>query len=661
MRVLPPISGSEARPHRVRRAAAAAIVLVAALVGAPEAVAGLRFSECGRIGFQCARLSVPLDRSRAVAGRVSLYVKRLPPQRRPARGATFLLAGGPGQSATDAFSLANLDLFGPSFRRRALIVYDQRGTGRSGVLRCRAIQRTNSDDPGPAATCARRLGARRAFYTTRDSVADIEAIRRDLGVEKVTLVGTSYGTKVALGYALAYPTHVDRLVLDSVVEPGGPSAFDLDSLAAVPRVLTELCAPGARARDKGCASFAPDPVGDVRQLVAAMAGGPLRGNVIDARGRARPARVTRADLFGVLLDGDLDPTLRAAYPGAVRAALAGDRWPLMRLVRRSALAGRPPPARILSAGLFVATSCEETTFPWPRTTPPDAAERDRLAGAAAALLPGASFGPFDRATALDSELISLCGRWPESSADPVLAPGPLPDVPVLLLAGGQDLRTPLESAQRVAALFPHAALVTVPRAGHSVLGGDLSGCARRAFAAFFADRPVHGACRRGRDLFELVPPPPTSLDQVEPRPGVRGRAGRAVTALELALEDVAGGLLTQLISGSGGPARGGGLRGGSYRVTDRGLVLDRLVFVPGMRIGGTLRQGRHRVSRLRIGGPDVPHGLLTLRDGRLRGRLGATRVDVRFSATTAASARARAAAARLPAPPAPRSAHGAAR
>lgn len=613
------------------RSAAIAATLVAMLALAAPASAKLSFKKCGGIGFHCARLSVPLDRTGTVKGRVSLFVERRAPRRKPARGATFLLAGGPGQSATDAFSGDGLGLFAPSYRRNALIVYDQRGTGRSGVLRCRAIQRTNSDDPAPAAECADHLGARRAFYTTRDSVDDIEAIRRELGVAKVTLIGTSYGTKVALGYALKYPQSTERLVLDSVVEANGPNAFDLDSLAAVPRVLTELCTPG-------CASFAPDPSADVRQLVAAMAAGPLRGKIVDARGKARPARVTRADLFGLLLDGDLDPTIRAAYPGAVHAAIAGDTWPLMRLVRRAAVAGRPPPARVLSGGLFVATSCEETAFPWPRTTPPDEAERRRLAAAGLAPVPDTAFGPFDRATALDSELISLCGRWPEAPTEPTLGPGPLPDVPVLLLAGGQDLRTPVESAQHVAALFPHATLVTVPRAGHSVLGGDLSGCANKAFVAFFANRPVNTACRRGRELFTIAPPPPTSLDQVPRAPGVPGRAGRAVAALNLTLEDVASGLLAELFGGSGssGLARGGGLRGGSYRIGRRGLELRRLVFVPGVRISGTLRSGKRTRSHFRLSGPGTPHGLLTLQRGRLRGRLGGQGVRVHFAPTDSA-------------------------
>ena len=50
-------------------------------------------------------MSVPLDRTGSVPGRVSLFVERV--RARARGGATqpplFVLAGGPGQSATDAF------------------------------------------------------------------------------------------------------------------------------------------------------------------------------------------------------------------------------------------------------------------------------------------------------------------------------------------------------------------------------------------------------------------------------------------------------------------------------------------------------------------------------------------------------------------------------
>lgn len=633
--------------RRVRKAAALIAAGVTSLALATPADAALRFEHCGPYGFQCARLSVPLDRSGSVPGRVSLFVKRIRAQRRPRRGALFVLAGGPGQSATSAFDGDSLGALFTAYRTRDLIVFDQRGTGRSGVLRCRAIERANLLQASLAAAgCARRLGARRAFYTSGDSVEDIEAIRRQLGVRRIALYGVSYGTKVALGYALRYPDNVERIALDSVVEVDGPDALYLDTFAAIPRALRSLCR-------SGCRGFTRDPLADLQALVERMATRPLRGRLVDHRGRSRPAAMGSGDLFAVLLAGDFDPTLRAAFPGAVRAALAGDGDPLLRLRRRAfVVGGEPPPARFLSSALYAATTCEETRLPWARSAPPDPTERRQQAAAAAATVPDSSFLPFDRATALESDFITLCDRWPAATAPPVFGPGPFPDVPVLLLEGEDDLRTPVENARRVAALFPRASLVVSPATGHSALGADVSRCAEMAFTRFFQGRAVRSRCRAGRREFPAVPPPPEGLDEVPAARGVAGAGGRALTAVALTLRDVGEDALAELILDLNDPdiARGGGLRSGHYRIDGHNtLTLRNVAFVPGVRLSGTLRRfdERRQRGRIRVSGPAAPAGLLEIRRTLASGRLGGRRVRGRLNPRVTA-AEARAAAARVP-------------
>jgi pimeloyl-ACP methyl ester carboxylesterase len=627
------------------RSAAALLAVAATLLAPAQAGAAPHFTRCGAYLFGCARVSVPLDRTGATPGRVSLFVKRIRAQKRPRRGALFVLAGGPGQSATEAFEGDGIGVLAPAFRHRDLIVFDQRGTGRSGLLRCRALERSNLFDAGRAAgQCAGRLGARRFHYTSRDSVEDIEALRVALGLDKIAIYGTSYGVKVALGYALTYPANVERLVLDSVLEVDGPDPLYRPTLEAIPRVLRSLCR-------SGCASFTADPLDDLARLVSRMGARDVRGQVVDPRGRRRPARLSRGELFLMLIAGDFDPALRAALPGAVRAALDGDTMPLLRLGRRSfSVEGDPPPPRLLSTALFTATTCEEMRFPWARATPPDPVQRQRDAAAAAALIPDAAFFPFDRASLLDNDLLQLCDRWPAFPVEPAFGPGPMPDVPVLLLEGEDDLRTPVEGARRVAAQFPRAKLVVAPATGHSALGSDASGCAERAFAHFFRDQPVSTACQRRRREFPASPPPPRALTQVPLTAGVRGIRGRALTALALTLRDVGEDTLTRFIFDERDPdlARGGGLRRGRYRLDgDNRLHLDDVTFVPGVRVSGFVRRfGAQRQSgRLRIGG--AVDGVLSLRGRRVSGRVGGKRVRAVLSARTATSGL-QAAAARLP-------------
>ena len=302
----------------VRKAAALVAAAAVVLTVVAPAQAQLRFKRCGSFGYQCARVSVPLDHSGAVPGRISLFVKRIRARGRATRPPLIVLAGGPGQSATAAFDGDALAVVYPAYRDRDLVVFDQRGTGRSGVLRCRRLERANLLEAGAAAgACAQALGPRRALYTSRDSVEDIERVRLALGAERIALYGTSYGTKVALGYALGHPGSLERLVLDSVVEPAGPNYLYLDTLAAVPRALRAVCR-------SGCRAFTRDPVNDLQRLVRRMSSAPLRGRIVGAGGRARAAAMGRGDLFSVLLAGDFDPSLRGAFPGAVRSALAGD-------------------------------------------------------------------------------------------------------------------------------------------------------------------------------------------------------------------------------------------------------------------------------------------------------------------------------------------------
>jgi pimeloyl-ACP methyl ester carboxylesterase len=600
---------------------AAATALV--LLPAPAAEAQLRFKRCEAFLFPCARLTVPLDRTGATPGHVSLFVGRVKASRQPSRGALFVLAGGPGQSASEAFGGDGLGMLAPALQRRDLIVFDQRGTGRSGLLRCPALESSTLFDAGlAAARCAQQLGTRRHHYTSRASVEDIEAIRRELGIPKITLYGTSYGARVALGYALTYPGNVERLVLDSVVDPAGQDPLYRHSLAATSRVLRALC----RSR---CRSFTRDPLADLERLVRRMGRRPLRGYVVDRHGRRRPARLTRGELFVVLLTGDSDPALRGAFPGAVRAALDGDTAPLLRLKRRALSVAAPPPPHVFSAAVFTATTCEESPLPWPRTTPPDPLERRRQTEAAVNATPSSAFLPFDRGAALENDLPRLCDRWAAAPAPPDFGPGPLPDVPVLLVEGEDDLRTPVENARRVAALFRRAQLVVASATGHSALGADPSGCTARALARFFRDQPVAGVCRRVPRPFPAQPPPPRGLGELSP-----------LRAVSQTLSDVSQDSLSQIIVEPDDPdlARGGGLRGGRYRIDGRfTLHLSRLAFVPGVRVSGFVRRFEDVRQRGRLVVRGRVDGALRVVGRRVSGRLGGQRVAGSLGASPVAA------------------------
>ena len=269
---------------------------------------------------------------RGDSGTVSLHVEELPAPGVP-RGVLFLIAGGPGQASAGAFTLgANALDLRSEYPGYTLIAFDPRGTGRSGLLRCPELQA----DPFAALTrvqalvakCGTEIGPSRDFYSTRDHADDIDAVRRALGVDKIALEGTSYGTQLSVAYALTYPSHVERLILDSVADPAGRDPFALDDLQQMPKGLASLCSGGL------CRAATPNFVGELVKLANRMAAHPVTGKVAKPSGGTRTVRASGFDfLGGAVLDSDLNAGLAAELPAAVHAALRGQTRPLLRLVQ----------------------------------------------------------------------------------------------------------------------------------------------------------------------------------------------------------------------------------------------------------------------------------------------------------------------------------------
>ena len=578
----------------------AGLVVAALFVAVLPTRAAAQIEFCGPSDRTCARMTVPLDRSGALPGNVTLTIERMratkaqdPP--------LFLLAGGPGQSGTRAFPQLALDqLLGGVLARRDVVVFDQRGTGGSGALSCPALQAAGSTVGAAVAQCATALGPGRAFYTTADSVADLDALRAGLGYDRIALFAGSYGTKVALDYAASHPDRVERLVLDSPVGPSGVDPLYRASFAATPRVLRDLC----RGR---CRGITADPVRDLTKLINMLARQPLRGTTLTPEGRSRRASLTRFELFATIAAGDDRPGVRERFPAAAHSAVTGDPAPILRLKQFAEIDEGAGP-QVFSAGTFAATICEDTALPWDASVPVDG-RLDHAARLLAAESPNA-FAPFDAETALGSNVLRLCEHWP-TSGRATAGTGPLPNIPVLVLSGSQDLRTPTEGALRVAELFPQARSLIAPGLGHDVTGAA-SGCPSAAVRNFLTGRHVPTRCPRAR----LAPTQrdPRSLRALRPAPGTRGRRGRTLTAVRRTYQDALHSffdlyidrILADPLGLSTFRFAAGGLRSGRYAFTPERARLRE----PGLRTGSAcqwtpvehLDSARRSASRSRPGG-----------------------------------------------------------
>ncbi len=110
--------------------------------------------------------------------------------------ATPILAvnGGPGLS--HIYMIQNDVWTTRIAAHRQVIFYDQRGTGASHLTNANASQ------------------------TMEAQVADLEAVRASLHVDKVHLIGDSYGGLLVSAYAAAHPEHVLTLILSDSAAPG---------------------------------------------------------------------------------------------------------------------------------------------------------------------------------------------------------------------------------------------------------------------------------------------------------------------------------------------------------------------------------------------------------------------------------------------------------
>ncbi len=624
------------------RSILAALTAVLACATTP-AHAAIPFAPCAPTGYECGALTVPLDRSGAVAGTVTLSVKRAVAAANPTRGAVVGLAGGPGQAA-----IPNIESFAriaaAGLGARDLLTFDQRGTGASGRLRCAAFERPSISTVATVDACAQELGPARGLYRTADSVDDLESVRAESGYDQLVLLGVSYGTKVALDYAAKYPAHVEALILDSVVPPEGSDPLNRTSLQAAGPVLADACRGGA------CRRITARPLGDVSRLVRRMVTAPLRGTVNTPRGRTVRASLSPGGLFDILLAGDLNPTLRAELPGSVRSALHRDNRPLLRLLARAAgltgVPASPAAARLRAAvgaqgpgdttadssALFAATRCEETPFPWDRAAGPRA--RAAQAVQAARSLPRSQLGVFTPRVALTSEAIPLCVGWPVASPAPA-PPGALPPVPTLILDGAADVRTPVADARSVAGRIPGAQLVPVPYVGHSVLGSDFSTCSQGAVDAFLAGRPVAQCDPAQGRIFAPTGVAPTRLSRL---PG-RTAAAKTVAAAAATVVDVRRQFIGDEVA-AGRATRSGdraaGLRSGTALASATGFRLRSVQYVPGVSVSGFVPAARTRSTTLRVSGRAAARGTITFHpDGIVTGRLGGRRVRLRPAARVA--------------------------
>lgn len=115
----------------------------------------------------------------------------------------IVVNGGPGFDHTYEHVSSAWDVLA---RKRRVIFYDQRGTGRSPATKDQT-------------------------YTLADQITDLEDLRAHLGVDHIELLGHSWGGYLVMAYAAAHPEHISHLIIvDSAAPKFKDTVFLFDNV-----------------------------------------------------------------------------------------------------------------------------------------------------------------------------------------------------------------------------------------------------------------------------------------------------------------------------------------------------------------------------------------------------------------------------------------------
>lgn len=450
--------------------------------GAPAGTGALEACDPGAPGtVRCGVYRVRENRDAAEGRTVDVHFVVLEALDSAARqdDAITVFGGGPGATMTDGAAVLPR-AFAPFRQSRDLVLFDFRGTGRSGNLACDVPypgglrSRFGTVFPTDHAEACRDVLLRRAdlaWYRTDATVDDLEEIRRWLGYSAFNVFGGSYGSREAQVYMRRYPGSVRTAVLNGVVPVGRPGY-----LYMAPSLQDALEAVFADCReDRACAGAYPDLEARFQEVIERLDREPV---TVEVRGERVP--FSRGD-FAYALRGLLYGR-SGEVPYRIDQAWRGE-WSEL----ATYYVGRTDwVSDGFASGYHFSTLCTEDLS---RVTP----ER----------IDEVSAGTF-MAGHLIRGYYEVCRSWPaaplpEGFDEPVRS-----TVPTLLLAGTRDPVTPAGFAEEVAAHLPNSVHVVVEGGGHPVGGA----CIRRMQLTLVETGSVEGL---DTSCVDDVPQPPFRL------------------------------------------------------------------------------------------------------------------------------------------------------
>ena len=397
----------------------------------------------------------------------------------------FLLAGGPGQAATDAFALLVPDFEGV-LQQRDLVLVDMRGTGKSNPLRCAVPdpQATPSSSsqatpPDTMKACLATLNADPTLYTTQAAANDLDQVRQALGYQKINLLGVSYGTRLALAYLRQYPDRARALVLDGV----SPTDWELGphNPANAQRSLDLIFAECAA--EAACHAAYPNLPEEFATLMATLEKQPVEVDLVHPLTNQRvKLELTHDEAADAIQFMSFSPDNIAAIPQLIHNTVTSGQYNLLASQYLVAIYSLNQP---IAYGLYLSVVCAEDAPFYPAT--PEKVD---------------SYLP-DRTLEQEQQ----CQAWPHAQASANFKQPVRSNAPVLLLSGQLDPVTPPSNAEQAARTLPNSLSLVIPRLSHNVVFAD---CVPDMVAAF-----LKAGTAKGLDT--------SCIKQIQPAPFLTSR------------------------------------------------------------------------------------------------------------------------------------------
>ncbi|HEX5807192.1 MAG TPA: alpha/beta fold hydrolase [Anaerolineales bacterium] len=439
-----------------------------------------------QVDARCGTLTVPEDRSNPGGRQIDLKIAVIPAiKRNPEPDALFLLAGGPGQSAIEAYP-AMIPLLFQIHEDRDIVLVDQRGTGESNPLRCLDPEDealTDEQATEKLKACPETLDADLRFYTTEIAMTDLDEVRSALGYEVINIYGASYGTRAALTYLRMFPEHVRTVTLDAVVDSDFVMFMDAaqDGQAALLSFFARC------ETDAACNTAFPELRTEFEDILSHIEENPAEITIPHPL-TAKPLEltVTRRMITDMVFNTLYVPDLVATLPVSIHAAYEDENY--VPLISQALLVNAG-----LYDGMFYAVTCTEDA---PLISANEAADRAQES----------VFG--DRTV----DFTEVCARWPKGEVSPAFREPVSSDIPVLIFSGRADPITPPRHVDTVAESLSNEKHLLFEGMAH----GNLSSrCSVRIFRDFLERASTAGL---DTSCVESIQPPPFFVDFSGPRP-----------------------------------------------------------------------------------------------------------------------------------------------